>query len=351
MSLRFRKSIKIMPGLKLNFNKNSTSLSFGVPGARMSVNTRGDVYRSVGIPGTGLYDIQRTSGKSRARARSASTAPADITDPIEIFEGEADTPVTLGLFAKKFEREFNVAVNIFTVTSLREYQESFPEQALAAKAFSITLLMSKSETFDVGMKVAAEIWEKRHELLEDYLWQRYSKHVRLTVPIVPGIAMKTVWSMKALGLVYSEGLQAQEKYQEALDVVEQIQQDVTVQVATCELEIQLKKYDAVIETTDEVDNVDDATAILLIFRGIALREKGLYDAAIEVFKLARAKKDRSEIILNKALFERAQAYEKSGKKAMARKDYESILATDGSYEGVVEKLANLGGSKKDQSTE
>ena len=342
MSLRFRKSVQIIPGLRLNFNKNSTSLSFGVPGARMSVNTKGDIYRSFGVPGTGLYDVQKISGKSRQRAREAAMAPDPNFVPPDVYEGEAEGPVTIGTFAKHFEKDFNVAVNTFTVDSLKQYQKDYPEYALAAKAFTITLLMSKSETFEEGMTVAAEIWQKRHELLEDYLWKKFSKHVRLTVPIAPGIKMNIVWSMKALGLVYSEGLQAQEKYKEAYEVVEQIQQDVTVQVATCELEIQLEMFDEVIKTTEDVENVDDATAILLIFRGIALREKGLYDAALEVFKLARAKKDRSEIILNKALFERAQAYEKLGKKAMARKDYEKILVTDGSYEGVAEKLAALG---------
>jgi len=347
MSLRFRKSVTIIPGLKLNFNKNSTSLSFGVPGARMSVNTKGDIYRSFGVPGTGLYDVQRISGKSRQRAREAAMAPDPNFVPPDVFEGEAEDPITVGRFAKRFEKDFDTAVNKFTIDSLKQYQKDYPQYAMAAKAFTITLLMSKSETFEAGMQAAAETWEKRHELLEDYLWKKYSKHVRITAPIAPGIAIKTVWSMKALGLVYSEGLQAQEKYQEALDVVEQIQQDVTVQVATCELEIQLGKYDEVIETTDDVENVDDPTAVLLIFRGIALREKGLYDAAIEVFKLARAKKDRSEIILNKALFERAQAYDKSGKKAMARKDYEKILVTDGSYEGVTEKLAALAGGDAD----
>lgn len=341
MSLRFRKSVQIIPGLRLNFNKNSTSLSFGVPGARMSVNTKGDVYRSFGLPGTGLYDVQKISGKSRARARAANSEPVEITDPVEIFEGEAEGPIVVGRFAKKFEKDFDVAVNAFTVEALKKYQADYPEYALAAKAFSITLLMSKSETFAEGMAVAADIWEKRHQLLEDYLWKRYSKHVRITAPIAPGIFLKSVWSMKALGLIYSEGLQAQEKYKEAYDVVEEIQQDVTVQVATCELEIQMRMFDEVIKTTDDVENSDDATAILLIFRGIALREKGTLDAALEVFKLARAKKDRSEIILNKALFERAQTYEKMGKKALARKDYEKILVTDGSYDGVAEKLKGL----------
>ena len=341
MTLRFRKSVKIMPGVRLNFNKNSTSLSFGVPGARMSVNTKGDIYRSVGIPGTGIYDVERISGKARARAKAGIPEVPENLPPIEIFEGEVGTPVTLGLFAKKYEKDFDVAVNAFTVEALKNYETVYPEHALTARAFTITLLMSKPESFDEGMAVASEIWGKRHELMENDLWLRYSKHVRLTTPSAPGIVLRSVWSMKALGLIYSEGLQAQKKFKEALEVLGQIQQDVIVHVASCEIQIQAGMFDEVIKSTDEIENTDDASTILLIFRGIALREKGALDAAIEVFKLARAKKDRSEVILNKALFERAQAYEKLGKKAMARKDYEKILATDGSYAGVAEALRGL----------
>lgn len=55
MGLRFRKSIKIFPGVKLNFNKKSIGLSFGTRGARVSVNSDGRKTTSVGLPGTGLY--------------------------------------------------------------------------------------------------------------------------------------------------------------------------------------------------------------------------------------------------------------------------------------------------------
>ena len=60
MGLRFRRSIKIAPGLKLNINKNSVGLSAGTKGAHVSVNTKGDVTRSVGIPGTGLSYSERS---------------------------------------------------------------------------------------------------------------------------------------------------------------------------------------------------------------------------------------------------------------------------------------------------
>ena len=55
MGLRFRKSIKIVPGIRVNFGKKSTGVSFGAKGARASFNSKGRVTRSVGIPGTGLY--------------------------------------------------------------------------------------------------------------------------------------------------------------------------------------------------------------------------------------------------------------------------------------------------------
>ena len=105
--------------------------------------------------------------------------------------------------------------------------------------------------------------------------------------------------------------------------------------------MQLKKFEEVLETTEEVTNEDDHSAILLVFRGIALRELGHYEAAIETFKLARSVKARHEDILNKSLYERSIAYEMMGKKALAVKDCEKILVTDSDFPGVHERLTKL----------
>lgn len=63
MGLRFRKSINLGGGLKLNFNKKSAGLSFGTKGARFSVNSDGRKTTSFGIPGTGLYWTKSGEGK------------------------------------------------------------------------------------------------------------------------------------------------------------------------------------------------------------------------------------------------------------------------------------------------
>ena len=54
MGLNFRKSISLGKLVKLNLNKKSAGLSFGVKGARYSINTSGQRRATVGIPGTGL---------------------------------------------------------------------------------------------------------------------------------------------------------------------------------------------------------------------------------------------------------------------------------------------------------
>ena len=62
--LRFRRSIKILPGVRWNIGKKSTSLSIGPRGAHYTVGTAG-TRTTVGLPGTGLSytDIHKTHTK------------------------------------------------------------------------------------------------------------------------------------------------------------------------------------------------------------------------------------------------------------------------------------------------
>ena len=53
MGLRFRKSIKLFPGVKLNLSKSGVSTSIGVPGATINIGKRG-TRATVGIPGPGV---------------------------------------------------------------------------------------------------------------------------------------------------------------------------------------------------------------------------------------------------------------------------------------------------------
>lgn len=67
MGFRFRKSFKVAPGVKLNFNKKSTGVTFGNKGLHYTINSSGKRTASAGIPGTGLYYTESSSGSSKKK--------------------------------------------------------------------------------------------------------------------------------------------------------------------------------------------------------------------------------------------------------------------------------------------
>ena len=69
MGFKFRKSFKIAPGVRVNFGKKSSSISFWTKGFRTSFNTKGRSTTSIGIPGTGLSYSTSTSLKGKTKSR------------------------------------------------------------------------------------------------------------------------------------------------------------------------------------------------------------------------------------------------------------------------------------------
>ena len=71
-SLRFRRSVSICKGVRLNFGKKGVSISSGIPGFRKTYNfNTGKTTTSVGIPGTGIYYVD-TSGPSKKKEEKKS---------------------------------------------------------------------------------------------------------------------------------------------------------------------------------------------------------------------------------------------------------------------------------------
>jgi len=84
MGLRFRKSISIMPGVRINLSGSGASMSVGPRGASVSFGKRG-TYANFGLPGTGLSyrtRLDRASSSSRQRTLQAE-ANAQLRDELE----------------------------------------------------------------------------------------------------------------------------------------------------------------------------------------------------------------------------------------------------------------------------
>src|ERR1019366_10217854 len=58
MGFRFRRSIRILPGVRLNLSKSGLGISAGPRGLKVGMDARGRKYVSAGIPGTGLSSRQ-----------------------------------------------------------------------------------------------------------------------------------------------------------------------------------------------------------------------------------------------------------------------------------------------------
>ncbi len=81
MGFRFRKSVRLLPGLRVNFSRSGASLSAGVRGASVTFGRRG-TYANVGIPGTGMSYRTKVVGPAyRAPTTATSTVPVPRTGP------------------------------------------------------------------------------------------------------------------------------------------------------------------------------------------------------------------------------------------------------------------------------
>lgn len=67
----FRKSKKVGP-IRFTVSKAGLSTSAGAGGARVSVNSKGEVRRTVGIPGSGVYDTKKIGGSSSGGGSKAA---------------------------------------------------------------------------------------------------------------------------------------------------------------------------------------------------------------------------------------------------------------------------------------
>lgn len=87
MGLRFRRSIRLLPGVRWNFGLRSTSLSIGGRGVRYTFGTKG-ARVSAGIPGTGLSWSQAAATPTQIVQQVGSTSKRQkVWLPLIVFLG------------------------------------------------------------------------------------------------------------------------------------------------------------------------------------------------------------------------------------------------------------------------
>lgn len=83
MALRFRKSFKLAPGIRMNVSGSGASWTLGPRGANVGIGKRG-TYLNTGIPGTGLYAREKISAPRATQKSSPSPETTSFSISISI---------------------------------------------------------------------------------------------------------------------------------------------------------------------------------------------------------------------------------------------------------------------------
>ena len=107
MGLRFRRSVRLFPGVRLNFSRSGISTTVGGRGATVTIGARG-TYANVGLPGSGLSYRTRISPSQSKQHRQNGKPVDDLQSPTtqlsefrEIQSAEVSTLTSPGLNAIK----------------------------------------------------------------------------------------------------------------------------------------------------------------------------------------------------------------------------------------------------------
>ena len=80
MALRFRRRVKLLPGVHLNISRSGISTSLGVRGASLTFGKRG-TYLNTGLPGTGISWRSKLPGNQSSHFAATGGVPT-LAQPI-----------------------------------------------------------------------------------------------------------------------------------------------------------------------------------------------------------------------------------------------------------------------------
>jgi hypothetical protein len=144
MGWRFRKTFRILPGVRLNVSKTGISTSIGASPFTVNIGPRG-VHSTAGIPGTGISIRERLDQPTSSRSfRPPSPAPIE---PQPTFPAPSSTPPTADLG----EEIRSAGTDVMTSAGLAEFRNLLVQAGkecltLTAEIADMTLLANAART-------------------------------------------------------------------------------------------------------------------------------------------------------------------------------------------------------------
>jgi tetratricopeptide (TPR) repeat protein len=335
MSLRFRKSIRVAPGLKVNFTKTGIGMSVGGRGARYSVHSSGRHTASVGLPGTGLSFVSTSSHKNARGTRRRATSTLYQTH-----YNAPPRPAKPGLFAPKGEKLLYAAIKADLDSSLLAQVEAIPHFTRTAQLFN-ALRLTKEEDKSASIQILQSLHDEGYHPENDKLVIKYANATKLTVGSLPGINLVLTLAYDDMTIFLAELYRQQDKFKEASALLQSAPKGFNRAIFICRLCDSAEKYAPILSVTNGLTNDSENSMLLLIYRGVALGKTGHMDASIATFKEALRYPSRDLDLRMLGWRERGRMYLEAGKKSLAKKDLEKVFAENSEYPEIVELLGRV----------
>ncbi|MCY3660571.1 MAG: DUF4236 domain-containing protein [Caldilineaceae bacterium] len=340
MAFRFFRRVRVAPGVHLNLSKGGVSMSAGPRGLKATVGTSGRRF-TAGIPGTGLHYTKVVKpGRADSRAADSGSRRPGRAEPIRSgFWRNLGTSVE--------EKAFVEGVNAI---ARGDDQAAAGHLAKARGLPDADFLAGVLLIGEYRWDEAAPLLQSAHEDGDELgrLFGKYGANIRARLAISDEISVHVGADRIGVLLCLVEVYQGLSRRAEAITCLEQLLclagDDVVVQLSLAEFLMASRPAPQdhchrIVSLTQEIENVSELHAALLLYRGQALRDLGVPTAARDALTAGlRRRKDRRPEILNALRYERALVYLELKQKQRARRELEMLYAADPDYEDVAERL-------------
>jgi Tfp pilus assembly protein PilF len=334
MGFRFRRSIKLAPGVRLNLGAKSMGISAGRRGMRVGFNTRTGAYTSVGIPGTGLS--YRSSLGSPAPRTSHSATPAG---PVALPQETAE-PTNPFLTPAPAKAVWSLGCLSMVLAAFALCLHPVVSVLVLVAGFFVGYLvdLSHEDTYrhvEAANRRAQRAWEA-------ILAQRPE------TAIADLEALRAAFPDNALLLHQLVLARAKTDLQDARELLDQWLQRYPTDVeallllgALCRDQDDLKGALAAYRTAAATAPDDATRAVAILHQSTIVLDSGRPDQAYELLRTLDLRHQFPTDVLVALRYWRGLCQLRLGHKAQARQEWTRAAALDPTYEGLAEKLAEI----------
>ncbi|MFZ3065822.1 MAG: DUF4236 domain-containing protein [Nitrospirota bacterium] len=305
MGWRFRKSISLGKGLRLNIGKKGLGLSAGVKGLRVGVGSKG-AYTSVGIPGSGLYSVNYLGKGSKSSGKA-------IVNSDDSLKGCLILILAIVGFVLLFTVPA-VGFSLFIIGGIAYYFWSKQPKQQAKRKFAKARKFFNQQNYEEAITLLKE---------SNQLDKENYDVIRL------------------LGGAFHNS----EKYDEAINYLKNYiaanPTDIDTQIIYANCLYKTKKYKEAIDILQKLPENFELNLKVIQLLGACFAMQKQFDLAINVFKKAPLLKRNLDDDLMELHYNLALIYEESGDKKNALKHFKKVYSENINYRDVAQKVEGL----------